>query len=193
MCKAAKLSWIMTYVGELLSIESHDFFWSWGLPRSQDKTKTIISSLQKCLSQDKLKPLYHHYKNFYHLQTWHISDLPWGAPIHVILLHHTANWKHYISITTKPMATTLDMVVTYSKEVSFINIHDPLIWWFCGVTWKIKYFILPLALDQWSLNTARWWLTRSIPSNQEYSTLGQCEVTWQFEKIICPLYKTYGH
>ena len=136
----------MTYVGELLSIESHDLFWLWGLRRSQDK----------------LKPLYQHYKSVYHLQTWHISDLPWGAPIHVILLHHAANWKHYISITTKPMATTLDMVVTHNKEVLFITIYDPSIWWFCEVTGKIKYFILPLALDQWSLNMARWWLTRRV-------------------------------
>ena len=167
MCKATKPSWIMTYIGELLSIQSHDLFWSCGLPRSQGKPK----------------PLYHHYKNVYHLKTWQVSDIPWGAPVHVILLHHAVNWKHYISITTKPMATTLDMVVTYSKEVSFINIHNPSIWWFGEVTWKIKYFIFPLALDM-----ARWWLTRRV-----YSTLGQCEVMWQFEKFICPLYKNHSH
>ena len=57
------------------------------------------------------------------------------------------------------MATKLGMVVIYGKEVLFINLHDPSIRWFCEVKWKIKYSMFRLALDQWSPNMARWWLT----------------------------------
>ena len=57
------------------------------------------------------------------------------------------------------MVTKLGMVVTCSKEVSFINLHYPSIRWFCEVTWKVKYFMFQLSLDQWSPNMARWWLT----------------------------------
>ena len=93
------------------------------------QTKTIISPLTQCLnpknlvgwwfklggfcpqsdmtlwsyclprSQDKLKPLYHHYESVYHLETWQVNYLPWEAPIHVatrpyiyvVLLHHPAD------------------------------------------------------------------------------------------------------
>ena len=44
------------------------------------------------------------------------------------------------------MVTKLFRVVTCSKELSFINMHDIPTEWSCWVTWQIKY-ISPPAED----------------------------------------------
>ena len=56
------------------------------------------------------------------------------------------------------MATKRGKVMTY-EGLQLIKLLDLSIMLFCVVTWHIKYFISPLALDQWSPNVARWWLT----------------------------------
>ena len=52
-----------------------------------------------------------------------------------------------------------DKVVIYHEELPLIKLLNPSVMWFCMVTWHIKYFISPLALEQWRSNKARWWLT----------------------------------
>ena len=54
------------------------------------------------------------------------------------------------------MATKLGKVVIYLEELPLIKLLDPSITWFCKVTWHVKYFISPFALDQWPSNMARW-------------------------------------
>ena len=54
-------------------------------------------------------------------------------------------------MTTKP-----GKVVIYHEELPLIKLLDPSIMWFCKVMWHVKYFISPLALDQWPSNMARW-------------------------------------
>ena len=54
------------------------------------------------------------------------------------------------------MATKLGKVVIYLEELPLIKLLDPSITWFCKVTWHVKCFISPFALDQWPSNMARW-------------------------------------
>ena len=53
------------------------------------------------------------------------------------------------------MATKLGKVATYHEGLPLITAQDPSIMWSCEVIWHIKYFISPLAQDQWPPNMAR--------------------------------------
>ena len=53
------------------------------------------------------------------------------------------------------MATKTGRVVTYNENLPLIKSHDPSITWSCEAMRQIKYFISPLALDQWPPNMAR--------------------------------------
>ena len=46
------------------------------------------------------------------------------------------------------MATKLDKVVTYHKELQLIKLLDPSITWFYEVMLHIEYFAFSFALDQ---------------------------------------------
>ena len=54
------------------------------------------------------------------------------------------------------MATKLGKVLIYLEDLPLINLLDPSITWFCEVMRYIKYYISPLALDQWPPNIERW-------------------------------------
>ena len=47
-------------------------------------------------------------------------------------------WKSYISIFTRPMATTLDREVASDERMLFKKSHNPLITWTHQVTWQMK-------------------------------------------------------
>ena len=57
------------------------------------------------------------------------------------------------------LAPKLGKMMTCHEELALIKLIGPLISWFCEVTRHIKYFISPLALDQWLPNMGRWWIT----------------------------------
>ena len=52
------------------------------------------------------------------------------------------------------MGTNFGKVVTYHKEVPLIKLPAPSITCLFEVTSHIKYFLSPLALDQWQSNMA---------------------------------------
>ena len=101
---------------------------------------------------------------------WVVTYLKGLLPIN---LHHSlvmwscyTTWQIIFSKILKPeisstrilMATKPDMVITYPEGFPPITSLDPLTSWSCEVTWQIKYFVSPLALDQWRPNTGRWWI-----------------------------------
>ena len=97
-----------------------------------------------------LKTSYLHYHNCYDHKTWQDGGSPWGAPTnkvtknlgHVVLQDHVTNYYLYMSTTAVPMATKLEMMVTYLEEVLPIMWRNPLIPWSCKITWKTKTIYL---------------------------------------------------
>ena len=116
----------------------------------------VAGPFDRLVLQDHVtKDLYLQYHNGYGHQIWYGDDLPWGAPICVltwpfnygVLLDHVTNSKHYISTTTISLATKLGKVVIYHEELLLIKLLDPSITCLYKVTWHVKYFISPFALD----------------------------------------------
>ena len=100
------------------------------------------------------------------------------------------------------MAIKLGKVVVYHEELPLINLLDPSKTWFCKVTWHVKYFISPLALEQWLSDMARWWITMTgfhpsylhLQKTNEHQTRQDTE-RLPFLKSHDPLIKwqTWGH
>ena len=84
------------------------------------------------------------------------------------------------------MATKFGRVVTYHKEFPLVKLLDPSVTCFCDVTWYIKYFTSPLALDQWPPNVAKVVTHREkLPPINSHNSKNMCsrEVTWQIKNI----------
>ena len=94
--------------------------------------------------RDKLKSLHIHYHGAYGHKTWEDDDLLWGTSIHDFTwcFDHAAfgdlvtNWNYCIPTTRVLMVTSRSRNVTYLDGLLPINSHDPLITWFCEVTWQ---------------------------------------------------------
>ena len=65
------------------------------------------------------------------------------------------------------MANKIDRMVTYSEEFPLVELHDPSIMWFCGVTLQIKDFISiwirPMATKHGKVAT--YWTTANKSSS----------------------------
>ena len=88
-----------------------------------------------------------------------------------------------------PMATKLGRVVTQHGELPLIKLLGLSITWFCGVTWRIKYLMCLLVLDQWPPRKAGLWLiVRSFLPKNSHKFFDMCTpgVTWQIKKIFPP-------
>ena len=48
-----------------------------------------------------------------------------------------------------PMVTQLGRVMTKNKKLSLIKLQNTSITWFSDIMYLIKFFVSPLALDQW--------------------------------------------
>ena len=101
--KPTKLSWMVTFVGGLLHLKSHEPLITWS---------SKITRLTKI-------PLYPHYRRAYRHQTWQVGDLPWGTPIHVVAWPYTYV-AYYITRQTKSVISLLPL-----------NLLIPNLAWWC--------------------------------------------------------------
>ena len=85
-----------------------------------------------------------------------------------------------ISTTKMPMATKRGWLVTYHGGLLPTMSHDPLIKWFCEMTWWTKIIISTLPQCLWPANLIGWW---AIKSNGSWVTWS-CEIRWQIKNII---------
>ena len=81
--------------------------------------------------------------------------------------------SHFISPTTKPMATKHCRMVTHLNQLLYIKSHDTLIMWSCGVTWQTN----PLYLHYQSACGHQIWEDGDLP-------WGAHKVTWRFDHIV---------
>ena len=74
------------------------------------------------------------------------------------LPRYVRNYNYCISTTTVPIATKLGRMVTYLEGLRPKSLRDPLVTWFCKITWQTWTIISPLRQYLWSSDLARWWL-----------------------------------
>ena len=117
-------------------------------------------------SSDKLNLLYLHYQSVYGLQAWQGGDLRWGILIQKItyfwsrgLARSCDKLKPLYPQYYKVMTNKLGRVVGQNEELQLLLPYHCWITCSCEVTWHIRFAISPLALDQWTLSMARYWLT----------------------------------
>ena len=115
-------------------------------------------------SLGKLKPLFLHYHSVKGHQTQQGDDLLWGAPTFKVPwlfndVYSEITWQNENIIPPLPQCLWPSNLATNIEHLQLLKLQDLSITWSCEVTWHIKYVISALALDQGSLNVARWWLT----------------------------------
>ena len=99
------------------------------------------------------KTLYLYCCNTHGHETWRSGEIEWRATTHNITwsFSHVLLWGH----------------VTY--QILYIsNCCRPC---FCEVMWHIKYFISPIAVDQYPTNLSRVWVTLRVFHPQMQGTL----------------------
>ena len=70
--------------------------------------------------------------------------------------NYVTSLDHYISTTTVSLATKLSRMVPYSDRLVPIKWHDPLIMWYCEITWQTKGNIFLLSECLWLQNLGGW-------------------------------------
>ena len=73
-----------------------------------------------------------------------------------ITSNYVTSLDHYISTTTVYLATKHSRMVTYSDGLVPIKWHDPLIMWYCEITWQTKGNIFLLSDCLWLRNLGGW-------------------------------------
>ena len=82
--------------------------------------------------------------------------------------------KTFISITTILVAAKLGKLGIYNEALPSINPHNPLVSWYCKVTWNIRSVIALLQQGLWPSNLVRWWLTVRNVHQRSYKILWIC-------------------
>ena len=117
-------------------------------------------------SRGKLKILHIGYKNTCDNQTWQ-DDLPWVGPTHKVTcpFSHVVFWDH---VTKKLVLSPLPQCLWPPNLAGWwhtfegllpIKSNDPLIAWFCRITWQTKTYISLLPQYPWLPKLIGWWLT----------------------------------
>ena len=75
------------------------------------------------------------------------------------------------------------------------NFLEQSLMWFCEVTWQIRYFISPLALNQWPPNIVNWWLTVRALHPQSHTKLWMGNQVRSHDKseTYFNYHNAYGH
>ena len=126
MLMATKRGRVMTYLGWLLPIRSHDHIITWSCNITW-QTKIITYPLIKCIC------------------IWLSVLAEWGYTVRSFLPQAIVNYfSCCITTTTRPMATKRGKVVTYYKKLQPVKSHNLLNTWSHEVTWLIKNILSPL-------------------------------------------------
>ena len=99
--------------------------------------------------------------------------------------NHVTNEEHYISTSTKLMATKLDREVACDEKMLYTKPHNLLITWTHQITWQIKTVISTISRDLWATK-----LDRIVTYDKERQTsewrvlliMQSRKFTWQIKK-----------
>ena len=155
---ATKIDRIVTYCSKFLTIKSHGILitWSWKILKSLRSVNLGESWLTKTITS-----VLHQYLLSLNLVKWWLTlycphrYCLWSFD-HVVLRDHKTNYNHYIHTTTEYRVTKFFKIVIYLEQLLCIKLLDPLITWFCKITWQTKTIVSTLPQCPWSPNLLEW-------------------------------------